>query len=239
MYETLRIVGDIKPKVVLWENVKNVLGKKHIHNFDAYVAALKDFGYNSYYKVLCAADYGIPQNRERVYVVSIRKDIDNENFKFPEPFELKLRLKDMLDDEVDEKYYLSTKKINSIAHWKAYQKPFERVLGKNSICPTLTARGAGEEHSGMIIYCESLENNTNLQEYCLNIESNPPLRMRKITPKEAWKLMAFSEEDFKKVEGIMTDRLLYKQAGNSICVNVLMEIYKEIQKQIPDVFKTK
>lgn len=109
MYETLRIVEATRPKIVLWENVKNVLSKKHIHNFDAYRARLKDFGYNSYYKVLNAKDFGIPQNRERIFVISIREDVDKGNFKFPEPFELKLRLRDMLEETVDEKYYLSQK----------------------------------------------------------------------------------------------------------------------------------
>ena len=78
----------------------------------------------------------------------------------------------MLEDNVDEKYYLSEDKIEKISHWKAYQKPFEKVQGNNSVCPTLTARGAGEEHSGMITYCEELDNTTNLQQECLNIKCN-------------------------------------------------------------------
>lgn len=109
MYETIRIVGKIRPKYVLWENVKNILSKKHKHNFDAYIETMNVLGYNSYYQVLNAKDYGIPQNRDRVYTVSIRKDMDNGTFKFPEKEELKLRLKDMLENEVDEKYYLSEK----------------------------------------------------------------------------------------------------------------------------------
>ena len=109
MYETIRIVGKIRPKYVLWENVKNLLSKKHKHNFDNYIGTMNILGYNSYYAVLDAKDYGIPQHRERVYTVSIRKDIDKGNFKFPEKEELKLRLKDLLEDKVDEKYYLSDK----------------------------------------------------------------------------------------------------------------------------------
>ena len=107
MYETIRIVGKLRPKYVMWENVKNLLSKKHKHNFDAYIETMNILGYNSYYQVLNAKDYGIPQNRERVYTISIRKDIDDGNFVFPEKEELKLRLKDMLENEVDEKYYLS------------------------------------------------------------------------------------------------------------------------------------
>ena len=106
MYETLRIVEKLKPKYVIWENVKNLLSKKHRHNFDAYLDAMDKLGYKSKYKVLNAKDFGVPQNRERVFTVSIRKDIDKE-FKFPEPMPLTIRLKDILEPEVDEKYYLS------------------------------------------------------------------------------------------------------------------------------------
>ena len=69
MYETIRIVNKIKPKYIIWENVKNLISKKHIHNFNAYIQALEDIGYKSYYKVLNAKDYGIPQNRERVFTI--------------------------------------------------------------------------------------------------------------------------------------------------------------------------
>lgn len=106
MYETIRIVEKLKPKYVIWENVKNLLSKKHIHNFNAYLETMEQLGYYSYYQVLNAKDYGIPQNRERVFTISIRKDI-NKVFTFPQPQELKLKLKDILEDEVDEKYIIS------------------------------------------------------------------------------------------------------------------------------------
>lgn len=76
MYETVRIIEKLKPKYIIWENVKNILSKNHIHNFDNYINKLGDLGYNSYYQVINAKDYGIPQNRERVFTVSIRRDID-------------------------------------------------------------------------------------------------------------------------------------------------------------------
>ena len=113
MYETIRIVEKLKPKYVLWENVKNVTGKKHRHNFDKYLVSLQQLGYNNYWQIMNAKDYGIPQNRERVFVLSIRRDCD-DGYEFPEPFPLQLRLKDMLDDEVDEKFYLSDDKSDLI-----------------------------------------------------------------------------------------------------------------------------
>ena len=112
MYETIRIVDKLKPKYVLWENVKNLLSKKHIHNFKNYISIMNELGYNSYYQVLNSKDYGIPQNRERVFTLSIRQDIDNGTFTFPKPMELELKLKNMLEDNVDEKYFLSEKMIN-------------------------------------------------------------------------------------------------------------------------------
>ena len=114
MYETIRIVEKLKPKYVIWENVKNLLSKKHIHNFTAYLDALEELGYKNYYQVLNAKDYGIPQNRERVFTISIRKDLGID-FVFPPKQELKLRLKDMLEEQVDEKYYLSDKMVQYIS----------------------------------------------------------------------------------------------------------------------------
>jgi DNA (cytosine-5)-methyltransferase 1 len=109
MYETLRIVEKLKPKYVIWENVKNLLSKKHRHNFDAYLEAMEKLGYTNFYKVLNAKNYGVPQNRERVFTISMRE----REYEWPEPFELEKRLKDMLEDVVDEKYYLTDEKTSS------------------------------------------------------------------------------------------------------------------------------
>ena len=311
MYETIRIVEKLQPKYVVWENVKNLLSKTHKHNFDAYLKTMEELGYTNYYQVLNAKDFGIPQKRERVFTISIHHNY-NKTFNFPKPFELKLKLKDMLEDEVDEKYYLSSEKIAKISQWKAYQKPFEHVQGKNSISPTLTARGAGEEHSGMITISEDLEETTNLQEQCLRIKNatkqgyleatdgdgvyitnidkkrgtvqkemiptlktspdvgvaiktignyspsghnasrivdnqgiaptvmenhgtvtatNIGLSIRKLTPKECWRLMGFNDEDYEKAAKVNSNAQLYKQAGNSIVVNVLVEIFKKLLKE--------
>lgn len=139
MWETVRIINKLKPKYVIWENVKNVLSKKHRHNFDKYINELDQLGYNSNYKVLNAKDYGnIPQNRERVFTVSIRKDIDKGSFTFPPKKELKLRLKDLLEDEVDEKYYLSDEIINKIKYSDFAQE--KARLQEKEYCDTLLAR---------------------------------------------------------------------------------------------------
>ena len=147
MYETIRIVGQVRPKYVLWENVKNILSKKHKHNFDAYIETMNVLGYNSYYQVLNAKDYGIPQNRERVYTISIRKDIDKGSFKFPQKEELKLRLKDVLEDKVDEKYYISETMLKGFLNHNEKHK--EKGTGfiwkpknENDIASTLRANAS-------------------------------------------------------------------------------------------------
>lgn len=102
------------PKYLLLENVKNLVGKKFKPQFDAWIRWLDSIGYNTYYQVLNSKHFGIPQNRERIFALSIRKDVDNGKFKFPERIPLTTRLKDILEKTVDEKYYLSGDKIESI-----------------------------------------------------------------------------------------------------------------------------
>lgn len=112
MWETIRIVEKLKPTYVIWENVKNVLSKKHKPTFDKYLSCLESMGYANFYKVLNSKDYGIPQNRERVFVVSMKMEglnAEDITYKWPKPMELKTCLADLLEDDVDEKYYLSEK----------------------------------------------------------------------------------------------------------------------------------
>ena len=117
MHETKRIVAKAHPKYVIWENVKGALSKKNRHNFEQYISDMNNLGYITYYQVLNSKDYGTPQSRERIFAVSIRKDID-AGYEFPKPIPLTKVLQDVLDENVDEKYYvkqeLADKIINSI-----------------------------------------------------------------------------------------------------------------------------
>lgn len=130
-FEALRIIEDTKPRIAIAENVKNLVSKKFSKEFQIVLDSLDKAGYNSYYQVLNAKDYGIPQNRERVFIISIRKDIDPYNFlqpfEFPKPIKLEKRLKDMLEEQVDEKYYLSDAMMNYVLAngTKNYIKPVE------------------------------------------------------------------------------------------------------------------
>lgn len=118
-FDALRIIEATKPKIAIAENVKNLVGKKFNAQFQVVLASLESAGYNNYWKVLNAKDFGVPQNRERVFIVSIRKDIDHGLFQFPEPYPLTKRLKDVLEDVVDEKYYLSEKMVATFDRHKA------------------------------------------------------------------------------------------------------------------------
>lgn len=111
MVEWLRFLREKKPRFAIYENVKNIVGARFRPTFDLFVKELEDYGYNVHWQVLNAKNYGIPQNRERVYCVIIRKDLDNGRFKFPEAISLKHTLADMLETDVDEKYYLSDEKV--------------------------------------------------------------------------------------------------------------------------------
>jgi len=131
LWENMRLLKMAKddgtlPKYIMFENVKNLVGKKFIYDFNNLLSVLDELGFNSYWKVLNAKNCGVPQNRERVFVISIRKDIDNGAFNFPKPFDTGVRLKDVLDKNVDEKYYLSEKII------KGFQKHNENHKNKGT-----------------------------------------------------------------------------------------------------------
>ena len=108
LVEWLRMIRANKPTWGIYENVKNIVGKQFKGTFDLFISELQEYGYNVYYKVLNSKDYGIPQNRERLYLIIILKEYDNGQFKFPKPFESESKLIDMLEDGVDDKYYVNT-----------------------------------------------------------------------------------------------------------------------------------
>lgn len=138
LVEYLRVIRGNKPNFGMYENVKNIVGKKFKDTtFKLFEDELHEYGYNTYWKVLNAKDFGIPQNRERVYLIFIKKDLDNGKFVFPEGFDNGIRLKDVLEDEVDEKYYISDDKV---------QKFLENLKSKN-ICENDTLKLDGNNYN--------------------------------------------------------------------------------------------
>ena len=126
------------PRILAMENVKNLVGKKFKAQFDAWLQYLDSIGYNTYWKVLNAKNYGIPQNRERIFAISIRKDVDTNGFTFPEPIPLTTRLKDILEHNVDEKYYLPDDRIEKILNSSFMQE--KKRIQTTDVCDTLLAR---------------------------------------------------------------------------------------------------
>ncbi len=110
-YDGLRILSTKKTMYSIIENVKNLTSKRFKNQFDSILKDLSELGYTNYWKILNAKDYGIPQNRERLFIISIRNDIAKNNFSFPQPIPLMWKLKDLLENNVDEKYYLSEKAL--------------------------------------------------------------------------------------------------------------------------------
>lgn len=285
MYETIRIVEKLKPKYVIWENVRNLLSKKHRHNFDAYLEKMEQLGYINYYKVLNAKDYEIPQNRERVFTISIRKDI-NKTFLFPQKQERTLKLKDMLEKDVDKKYYLSKAMLDYLCGVNQKTSNFPRgkrfvsnITRKNQDVANTILTTAGQQVTDNFIitpsiytyYDENMEFNVYRQKQeCIDTgyseesikrirnniikgdiintltanamqsvnhnncalieENNSTLQIRKLTPRECWRLMGFTDEEFEKASQVNSNTQLYKQAGNSIVVNVLVNILNNLLK---------
>lgn len=124
--------GTELPQILVMENVPLIISKNNIDNFNEWCNFLKSKGYSNHYKLLNSKDYGIPQNRNRCFMVSILGDYD---YHFPEPFELKLRLENMLEDDVDEKYFLDEEKLDNIKNTSFEQGKLDNRL------PTETAGG--------------------------------------------------------------------------------------------------
>ena len=140
LWEVERILTECKelgtmPQILLMENVPQVHGTDNVKDFNKWQLRLEELGYKNYFQDLIATDYGIPQTRNRCFMVSILGDY---NYVFPKPIPLKLKLKNMLEDNVDEKYYLSDKQIKDIQNWNAYEKPLETI--DKEVSKTLTTR---------------------------------------------------------------------------------------------------
>ena len=237
-FEALRIIKDTQPKYAIAENVKNLVSKKFRTEFETVISELDKAGYVSYYDVLNAKDYGIPQNRERVFIVSIRKDIDNGTFKFPKSIPLDKRLKDVLETEVDERFYLKDTMPFFIKNSLAMEEKGNgfrfspHVKDHANIAKTITTRAGGRMDDNFIMETPSLDCDTftfNKENVAKIDECAHEFRIRKLTPLECWRLMGFEDTDFWKVKNSgISNSQLYKMAGNSIVVNVLRAIFREL-----------
>lgn len=250
LVEYLRVIRANKPNFGMYENVKNIVGKKFKDTtFKLFLDELHEYGYNTYWKVLNAKDFGIPQNRERVYLIFIKRELDNGKFVFPEGFDSGICLKDLLQEDVDEKYYISNKMREYLFNAKFHQDADS--IQRGDICKCLRVGGTTPYVETVITDKET---------------GDPQNIIRKIIPLECFRLMGFSDTDFlaamignrqeaicllekytnyRKEKKLLTiaestqkvsDTQLYKQAGNSIVVNVIYYILVELYRAMPYLF---
>lgn len=205
MWETLNIIkqmGMWKPRVVIWENVKNLLSKHMIHNFNRYLQEMEDLGYTNSFEVLNAMDFGLPQNRNRVFTISM---LDGTRFNFDTLERTKYRpLEEFLEKEVSEEYIVT-------------QPSILRGIGKKGVVNRATV---------IKDYCYTI---TERQDRCpaqvIDIGNG---KYRFLTDKECWLLQGYSEEDYNNAAKVNSKRALYKQAGNSIPVTIFESIFKQL-----------
>lgn len=214
MWETIKIIQNMgiwKPRVVIWENVKNVLSKHMKINFERYLNEMEELGYTNSYQVLNATDFGIPQKRERVFTISL---LGIEKFDFSKLEKINMRsIQEFLEKETDSKYIIT-------------QPSMLKKIGN----------GNGEFQGRLTVVKDSVYTITTKQLRCPNsgIIDIGNGKYRLLTEKECWRLMGFDDKDFEAALKAIPGRTgclnnsLYKQAGNSIVVPVLEAIFKEV-----------
>lgn len=207
----LDIVREKKPKFGIYENVKNILSAQHRKTFKGFINTLQGLDYNTYYRVLDAVDFGIPQHRERVYVVFIRKDIDNGQFEFPSPQPLNTLIENLLEENVPEEYYLPQEKVEhlikksvALRHKIDEVKSYKDIeaLGLGIFQPSIS-KLIGEERydTGMRLYkaniCGTLRTNESMgNKRIIELNDGEDIRIRKLLPIEGMRLMGFSDKDY-------------------------------------------
>lgn len=253
VYEFIRLVDEIKPKVFIFENVKGILSHDNGKTWEVLKEEFMDLGYHIHSSVLNAKDYGIPQNRERLFVVGFKTESD---FSFPTPVDLEITMQDLLEDLPPLKYFLPEKGVKFVTSEKNLKKKYTQIDGEIAVCQK--ANQQFNWHGDFVTqnmdkyYLSDKVKDYVLSEGTKNFKSKPetdltvarPLlstmakmhragvdnyvtredKLRKLTPRECLRLMGFPDT-FKIV---VSDTQMYKQAGNAIVVDVLVNIFNQI-----------
>ena len=257
IYEFARLVNEIKPKVFIYENVKGLLNHGKSRTWRKLQKVFDELGYTYYVKVLNAKDYGIPQHRERMFVIGFR---DKRNFSFPEPIGLKLTMQDLLEDNPNQKYFLPKKGIKFVTDPKNLRKKYTQING--SIALTQTANQQFNWHGDFVMegpkeipekyylskkvadYVKSSGTKNFYSRPQTDLQIARPIlssvhkmhragvdnyitygnKIRKLTPRECLRLMGFDD----KFKITVSDTQMYRQAGNSIVVDVLINLLESI-----------
>ena len=226
-FDVARIAEYHKPKVIFCENVKNLVNHDKGKTFKVITRILENLGYKVYEKILNSKNFGVPQNRERIYIVAFREDIDSSDFSFPEETADSKVIADIMEEkEVSPKYYLSDVYLDSLVRHKERHESKGNGFGYeikklDEIANTLVCGGMGRERN--LIIDRRLTNFTPVTHIKGKINKK---YIRKMTPREWARLQGFPD-DFKFV---VADTHLYKQFGNSVTVSVIEAIAKKIKK---------
>ena len=271
-YDFARIIKECEPKIFIYENVKGLINHDNGKTWSIVQETFNYLGYKIYSQILNSKDYGIPQNRERIFVIGF-KDKDFK-FEFPKPFKLRTTMQDFLEDYTDSKYYLKEKGVKFVTSSKNKLKRYTQINGTIALCQKANQQfnWHGDfvfeqvlRDDEFVFNVDEVEEKYYLSQKVKNyvlaggtkkfktstktdLQIARPLlqtmhkmhragvdnyvthkgRIRKLTPRECLRLMGFGD-DFKIV---VSDLQIYRQAGNSIVVNVLSELLKalEIQK---------
>lgn len=226
-FDVVRICDEHKPKVIFCENVKGLTIHDKGKTFKVITGTLEKMGYTPLYKVLNSKDYGVPQNRERIYIVAFRNDIDCSGFRFPDPMDSGTCIADIMEkDPVSVKYYLSDVYMETLRRHRARHEAAGHGFGYeikdlDGVSSALVCGGMGRERN--LIIDDRLTDYTPVT----NIKGEVNREgIRKMTPREWARLQGFPD-DFKLV---LSDTHLYKQFGNSVTVPVIEAIAKEIKR---------
>ena len=271
-YEFARVVDEVQPKIFIYENVKGLLNHDNGKTWEVVKSVFHSLGYDLYFQIMNSKDYGIPQHRERIFVVGFHTPPTN-GFQFPEKIELEHTMQDFLEDYTDSKYFLREKGVKFVTSSKNRQKRYTQINGEIALCQKANQQfnwhgdfifqAAREfEFDDFIFDVNSVEEKYYLSEKIKNYvlaggtknfktstETDLPVahpllqimhkmhragvdnyvthnrgRIRKLTPRECLRLMGF-RDDFKI---LVSDTQMYRQAGNSIVVDVLIAILKQM-----------
>ena len=224
--DVARICEEHKPKVIFCENVKGLVIHDKGRTFKIITKTFEDLGYKVFYKVLNSKDYGVPQNRERIYIVAFRNDIHSDNFTFPEPTDTNKVLSDIIEEqEVSVKYYLSTVYLDTLRKHKARHAAKGNGFGYeirdlHGIAGAIVCGGMGRERN--LIIDNRLTNFVPVTKIKGEVNREG---IRKMTPREWARLQGFPD-NYKLA---LADVHLYKQFGNSVTVPVITAIAKQIK----------
>lgn len=233
LWECKKVIYHSKPKVLMLENVKNLISTRYINDFNKWVDWLAKLGYKNYCGVLNSKDYGLPQNRERVFLISILGE--HNEFKFPEKVDMTIRLSDLMENNADEKLYLNEEQLDSLLYNRETDGTYANIKNATKKGYAVAKHGYGIDLS----FPNSKTRRGRVQKDISNTVQTRVTngvydngRIRKLSALEVWRLMGFKDSDYYKALDATNETSVYKQAGNSIAVPVLEGIFREIAKSI-------